>query len=64
MSEVQLECAVCGREAPQPGSPELAGWDGGELLAEGPVEDPSVLSLVCPECHAELVEYEEGGDEG
>ncbi|MEO6487981.1 MAG: hypothetical protein ABIO78_08595 [Thermoanaerobaculia bacterium] len=55
---------MCGREAPQPGSPELAGWDGGELLAEGPVEDPSVLSLVCPECHAELVEYEEGGDEG
>ncbi len=64
MSEVRLECAVCGREAPPPGAPELAEWDRGGLLADGPVEDPSLLSLVCPDCRAELAEYEEGGDEG
>jgi hypothetical protein len=55
---------MCGREAPPPGSPELLEWEGGELLAEGPVEDPEALSLVCPECHAELAEHEEGGEEG
>ena len=54
----EVECAQCGRSAPE-NAVELASWRHGELALEGPVD---VRLLLCPDCDGDDRErvFEEG----
>ena len=59
---VRVECAQCGREAPDD-PVELALWRHGELaLQGGELDDITAAMVLCPDCDAESRqgEYESG----
>jgi hypothetical protein len=60
MLKTALQCARCGREAPEDPD-ELARWRYGKLALEGDVDVTEGL-LLCPDCDAEdrAREFEEG----
>ena len=56
---VAAECAQCGREAPAEWA-ELERWRHGELALAGDLDDITAGMIVCPECDAVDLDFDQG----
>src|SRR5262245_17533620 len=57
--QVAAECAQCGRVAPDHAE-ELAHWRHGDLVLEGDLDDVMAGMVVCPECDAAGLDFDQG----
>ena len=61
---VRVECAQCGREAPEDPA-ELAQWRHGDLAVESELDEVTAAMVLCPDCDADNISGEaDAGEAG